>query len=71
MEAYSLIVTMEENVALGIYEHVACFLRKGYQGQGTFHCNCRYFCETRQTFRCCKKELIDEDGVVRQILEKL
>ena len=46
METYSLIVTMEENVALGGFgEHVACFLQK---------------------------ELgIDEDGVVRQILEKL
>lgn len=73
MEAYSLIVTMEENVALGGFgEHVACFLRKeGYQGKGLSIAIADTFVEHGNVSVLQKELGIDEDGVVRQILEKL
>ena len=73
MEAYSLIVTMEENVALGGFgEHVACFLRKeGYQGKVLSIAIADTFVEHGNVSVLQKELGIDEDGVVRQILEKL
>lgn len=73
MEAYSLIVTMEENVALGGFgEHVACFLRKeGYQGKVLSIAIADTFVEHGNVAVLQKELGIDEDGVVRQILEKL
>lgn len=73
MEAYSLIVTMEENVALGGFgEHVACFLRKeGYQGKVLTIAIADTFVEHGNVSVLQKELGIDEDGVVRQILEKL
>lgn len=73
MEAYSLIVTMEENVALGGFgEHVACFLRKeGYQGEVLSIAIADTFVEHGNVAVLQKELGIDEDGVVRQILEKL
>ncbi len=73
MEAYSLIVTMEENVALGGFgEHVACFLRKeGYHGEVLSIAIADTFVEHGNVAVLQKELGIDEDGVVRQILEKL
>ena len=73
MDAYSLIVTMEENVALGGFgEHVACFLRKeGYQGEVLSIAIADTFVEHGNVSVLQKELGIDEDGVVRQILEKL
>lgn len=73
MEAYSLIVTMEENVALGGFgEHVACFLRKeGYHGEVLSIAIADTFVEHGNVSVLQKELGIDEDGVVRQILEKL
>lgn len=73
MEAYSLIVTMEENVAMGGFgEHVACFLRKeGYQGKVLSIAIADTFVEHGNVSVLQKELGIDEDGVVRQILEKL
>ena len=73
MEAYSLIVTMEENVALGGFgEHVSCFLRKeGYQGKVLSIAIADTFVEHGNVAVLQKELGIDEDGVVRQILEKL
>ncbi len=73
MEAYSLIVTMEENVALGGFgEHVSCFLRKeGYKGEVLSIAIADTFVEHGNVAVLQKELGIDEDGVVRQILEKL
>lgn len=73
METYSLIVTMEENVALGGFgEHVACFLQKeGYQGEVLSIAIADTFVEHGNVAVLQKELGIDEDGVVRQILEKL
>lgn len=73
METYSLIVTMEENVALGGFgEHVACFLRKeGYKGEVLSIAIADTFVEHGNVSILQKELGIDEDGVVRQILEKL
>ena len=73
MDAYSLIVTMEENVALGGFgEHVACFLRReGYQGEVLSIAIADIFVEHGNVAVLQKELGIDEDGVVRQILEKL
>ncbi len=73
MEAYSLIVTMEENVALGGFgEHVACFLRReGYHGEVLSIAIADTFVEHGNVSVLQKELGIDEDGVVRQILEKL
>ena len=73
METYSLIVTMEENVALGGFgEHVACFLQKeGYKGEVLSIAIADTFVEHGNVSILQKELGIDEDGVVRQILEKL
>lgn len=73
MDAYSLIVTMEENVALGGFgEHVACFLRReGYHGEVLSIAIADTFVEHGNVSVLQKELGIDEDGVVRQILEKL
>ncbi len=73
METYSLIVTMEENVALGGFgEHVACFLRReGYKGEVLSIAIADTFVEHGNVSILQKELGIDEDGVVRQILEKL
>lgn len=73
MDAYSLIVTMEENVALGGFgEHVACFLRReGYHGEVLSIAIADTFVEHGNVAVLQKELGIDEDGVVRQILEKL
>lgn len=73
MDAYSLIVTMEENVALGGFgEHVACFLRReGYKGEVLSIAIADTFVEHGNVSVLQKELGIDEDGVVRQILEKL
>ena len=73
MDAYSLIVTMEENVALGGFgEHVSCFLRKeGYHGEVLSIAIADTFVEHGNVSVLQKELGIDEDGVVRQILEKL
>lgn len=73
METYSLIVTMEENVALGGFgEHVACFLqREGYKGEVLSIAIADTFVEHGNVSILQKELGIDEDGVVRQILEKL
>lgn len=73
METYSLIVTMEENVALGGFgEHVSCFLQKeGYKGEVLSIAIADTFVEHGNVSILQKELGIDEDGVVRQILEKL
>ncbi len=73
MARHSLIVTLEENVALGGFgEHVACFLRQeGYQGQILSIAIGDHFVEHGNVAVLQKELGIDADGITRQILEKL
>ena len=73
MAKHSLIVTLEENVALGGFgEHVACFLRQeGYTGQILSIAIGDHFVEHGNVAVLQKELGIDAEGVTRQILEKL
>lgn len=73
MTKHSLIVILEENVALGGFgEHVACFLRReGYEGQILSIAIGDHFVEHGNVAVLQKELGIDADGITRQILEKL
>ena len=73
MARHSLIVTLEENVALGGFgEHVACFLRQeGHEGQILSIAIGDHFVEHGNVAVLQKELGIDADGITRQILEKL
>lgn len=73
MTKHSMIVILEENVALGGFgEHVACFLRReGYEGQILSIAIGDHFVEHGNVAVLQKELGIDADGITRQILEKL
>lgn len=73
MIKHSMIVILEENVALGGFgEHVACFLRReGYEGQILSIAIGDHFVEHGNVAVLQKELGIDADGITRQILEKL
>lgn len=73
MAKHSMIVILEENVALGGFgEHVACFLRReGYEGQILSIAIGDHFVEHGNVAVLQKELGIDADGITRQILEKL
>ena len=73
MTKHSMIVVLEENVALGGFgEHVACFLRReGYEGQILSIAIGDHFVEHGNVAVLQKELGIDADGITRQILEKL